>query len=81
MKWQGVIPAITTPFKPDFSVDADLLVKQVDALVRAGCTGVVALGSLGEGGLALVRREEGGPPPLPRGARRAGRRSWPASPP
>jgi dihydrodipicolinate synthase/N-acetylneuraminate lyase len=50
MKWQGVIPAITTPFKPDFSVDADLLVKQVDAVVRAGCTGVVALGSLGEGG-------------------------------
>jgi len=50
MKWQGVIPAITTPFKPDFSVDADLLVKQVDALVRAGCAGIVALGSLGEGG-------------------------------
>ncbi len=50
MKWQGVLPAITTPFKPDFSVDADLLVKQVDTLVRAGCTGVVALGSLGEGG-------------------------------
>jgi len=50
MKWQGVIPAITTPFKPDLSVDADLLVKQVDALVRAGCTGIVALGSLGEGG-------------------------------
>jgi 4-hydroxy-tetrahydrodipicolinate synthase len=50
MKWQGVVPAITTPFKPDFSVDADLLVKQVDALVRGGCSGVVALGSLGEGG-------------------------------
>ena len=50
MKWQGVLPAITTPFKPDFSVDADLLVKQVDALVRAGCAGIVALGSLGEGG-------------------------------
>jgi 4-hydroxy-tetrahydrodipicolinate synthase len=50
MRWQGVLPAITTPFKPDFSVDADLLVKQVDALVRAGCAGIVALGSLGEGG-------------------------------
>jgi len=50
MKWQGVVPAITTPFKPDLSVDADLLVKQVDAIVRGGCTGVVALGSLGEGG-------------------------------
>jgi 4-hydroxy-tetrahydrodipicolinate synthase len=50
MKWHGVIPAITTPFRPDLSVDADLLLKQVDALVRAGCTGIVALGSLGEGG-------------------------------
>ena len=50
MEWQGVIPAITTPFKADFSVDADLLVKQIDALLREGCTGVVALGSLGEGG-------------------------------
>ena len=50
MKWQGVVPAITTPFKPDLSVDADLLVKEVDALVRAGCTAIVALGSLGEGG-------------------------------
>jgi 4-hydroxy-tetrahydrodipicolinate synthase len=50
MKWHGVIPAITTPFKSDLSVDANLLVKQVDALVAAGCTGIVALGSLGEGG-------------------------------
>jgi 4-hydroxy-tetrahydrodipicolinate synthase len=57
MKWQGVLPAITTPFEPDFSVDASLLAKQVDALVRAGCTGVVALGSLGEGG-SLSRDEK-----------------------
>lgn len=50
MKWQGVVPAITTPFKPDLSVDADLLRREVEALVQAGCPGVVALGSLGEGG-------------------------------
>jgi dihydrodipicolinate synthase/N-acetylneuraminate lyase len=50
MKWQGVVPAITTPFKPDLSVDAELLRREVEALVEAGCTGVVALGSLGEGG-------------------------------
>jgi 4-hydroxy-tetrahydrodipicolinate synthase len=50
MKWQGVMPAITTPFKPDLSIDADLLRREVDALVSAGCTGIVALGSLGEGG-------------------------------
>jgi len=74
MKWQGVLPAITTPFKPDFSVDADLLVKQVDALLHAGCTGIVALGSLGEGGslsfdekkavLRLCREALGGRAPL-----------------
>jgi 4-hydroxy-tetrahydrodipicolinate synthase len=50
MKWQGVVPAITTPFRPDLSVDADLLRRQIDALVSGGCTGIVALGSLGEGG-------------------------------
>jgi len=74
MKWQGVIPAITTPFEKDLSVDAGLLVKQVDALVRAGCAGVVALGSLGEGGslsfdekkavLRLCREALGGRAPL-----------------
>ena len=50
MKWQGVLPAITTPFKPDFSVDADLLVKQVDALVRPAARASSPSGSLGEGG-------------------------------
>ena len=50
MKWQGVIPAITTPFREDFSVDANLLRQEVDAILKAGCTGIVALGSLGEGG-------------------------------
>ena len=50
MKWQGVIPAIMTPFRDDLSVDADLLRHEVDALMKAGCTGIVALGSLGEGG-------------------------------
>jgi len=50
MKWHGVIPAIMTPFQDDLSVDADLLRRELEALVKAGCTGVVALGSLGEGG-------------------------------
>lgn len=49
MKWHGVVPAITTPFGPDLSVDFDFLRKHVDLMVAAGCTGIVALGSLGEG--------------------------------
>jgi len=74
MKWQGVIPAITTPFRDDLSVDADLLRHEVDALMGAGCTGIVALGSLGEGGslsfdekkavLRLCREALGGRGPL-----------------
>lgn len=48
MIWKGVFPAITTPFRADLTVDHDFLGTHVDTLVRAGCTGVVALGSLGE---------------------------------
>jgi dihydrodipicolinate synthase/N-acetylneuraminate lyase len=50
MRWRGVIPAVATPFREDLSVNADLLHRELDALVEAGCPGVVALGSLGEGG-------------------------------
>ena len=56
MKWQGVIPAITTPFREDQTVDEAFLRRHVDVLVKAGCTGIVALGSLGEGG--TLRFEE-----------------------
>ena len=46
--WAGVFPAITTPFRPDLTVDHDALAEHVAWLVDAGCTGIVALGSLGE---------------------------------
>ncbi|MGD0579350.1 MAG: dihydrodipicolinate synthase family protein [Bryobacteraceae bacterium] len=50
MHWHGVIPAITTPFKEDLSVDHEFLARHAQWLVENGCTGIVALGSLGEGG-------------------------------
>jgi 1-pyrroline-4-hydroxy-2-carboxylate deaminase len=56
LKWTGVIPAITTPFQSDFSVDHDLLARHAGWLVDNGCTGIVALGSLGES--ATLRLEE-----------------------
>ena len=49
MQWHGVIPAITTPFLPDGSVDHASLAAHCVWLLENGCTGVVALGSLGEG--------------------------------
>jgi len=50
MKWEGVIPAMTTPFRGDQTVDDAFLGRHADVLLKAGCTGLVALGSLGEGG-------------------------------
>jgi dihydrodipicolinate synthase/N-acetylneuraminate lyase len=48
MKWHGVIPAITTPFTESLQVDHAFLTQHSSWLVEQGCTGIVALGSLGE---------------------------------
>lgn len=49
MNWQGVIPAITTPFNSDLTVDHDFLARHARWMIDNGCKGIVALGSLGEG--------------------------------
>jgi 4-hydroxy-tetrahydrodipicolinate synthase len=49
VNWQGVLPAITTPFTSDLAVDHDVLSAHCERLVAAGCVGVVPSGSLGEG--------------------------------
>lgn len=46
--WNGVLPAITTPFLEDGSVDHAFLARHVGHMMQAGCTGIVPLGSLGE---------------------------------
>jgi len=46
--WQGVFPAITTPFLDSFAVDHTRLAQHVAWLADHGCRGIVALGSLGE---------------------------------
>jgi 4-hydroxy-tetrahydrodipicolinate synthase len=49
MSWHGVIPAMTTGFREDLSVDHDFVARHAAWMIDAGCTGIVALGSLGEG--------------------------------
>ena len=49
MKWKGVIPAITTCFKSGSEIDHAFMTGHCQWLVENGCTGVVVLGSLGEG--------------------------------
>ncbi|MGE3107005.1 MAG: dihydrodipicolinate synthase family protein [Phycisphaerales bacterium] len=55
--WQGVIPAITTAFNEDLSVDSGFVAEHAAWMVSHGCTGIVSPGSLGEGG-TLTREEK-----------------------
>ncbi len=48
MQWEGVFPAVTTPFHADGGLDFDAFDAHVERLVAAGSRGVVPLGSLGE---------------------------------
>jgi len=49
MNWKGVMPAITTSFSEDLHIDHDFMTRHCQWLLENGCTGIVALGSLGEG--------------------------------
>ncbi|MCU0800185.1 MAG: dihydrodipicolinate synthase family protein [Rhodobacteraceae bacterium] len=46
--WAGPMPAITTPFRQDLSIDEDSFMANVDRLYLAGSTGMVAAGCTGE---------------------------------
>jgi 4-hydroxy-tetrahydrodipicolinate synthase len=49
MNWNGVMPAITTCFDRSLEVDYGFMGEHCRWLLENGCTGVVCLGSLGEG--------------------------------
>lgn len=46
--WQGIFPAVTTPFNPDLSVNYSALRGHVSWLLDSGCSGIILLGSLSE---------------------------------
>jgi 1-pyrroline-4-hydroxy-2-carboxylate deaminase len=56
MNWSGVMPAMTTPFNGSLAVDHAFLAHHATWLLENGCTGLVMLGSLGEG--ATLEHEE-----------------------
>ena len=49
--WQGVIPAVTTKFKEDGSLDHAEMERCFAYQMEAGCHGLVACGTLGEGNM------------------------------
>ena len=56
MRFEGIIPAVTTPFDPAGEVDLAALRANAEALLDAGVHGLVATGTMGEGG-SLSREE------------------------
>jgi 4-hydroxy-tetrahydrodipicolinate synthase len=47
--WQGVMPAVTTKFREDGTLDFAEMRRCFRMLMEAGCDGLIACGSLGEG--------------------------------
>jgi 4-hydroxy-tetrahydrodipicolinate synthase len=56
MHFEGIIPAVTTPFDASGAVDPAALRSNVSELLDAGMTGIVATGTMGEAG-SLTREE------------------------
>ena len=56
MQWQGVMPAMTTGFREDLTIDHGFVARHVAWLVEHGCSGIITPGSLGEG--ATMSHEE-----------------------
>ncbi|HTR66520.1 MAG TPA: dihydrodipicolinate synthase family protein [Terriglobales bacterium] len=49
MNWNGVMPAVTTCFDANYEVDHGFMTGHCRWLLENGCSGIVLLGSLGEG--------------------------------
>ncbi len=48
VNWHGVFPAATTEFNPDQSLAIRATQKHLEALLKAGCHGLIMLGTVGE---------------------------------
>ncbi|MBJ6126121.1 dihydrodipicolinate synthase family protein [Microvirga splendida] len=55
--WEGVFPAVTTQFKPNFELDIDATAKVLDGLIRDGVSGLIVCGTVGEN-TSLSRSEK-----------------------
>lgn len=48
VSWQGLLPAVTTQFKADQSLDLTATLRHIDALLAGGVHGLIMLGTVGE---------------------------------
>lgn len=54
IQWKGVMPAITTCFNENLSIDYGFVARHCQWLVEHGSTGIVTPGSLGEGATLML---------------------------
>ena len=53
VKWEGVMPAVTTKFTADDKLDLDMFKKNINAQLDAGVNGIILGGTLGEASTLL----------------------------
>jgi 4-hydroxy-tetrahydrodipicolinate synthase len=58
MKWDGVMPAMTTCLDQQMQVDATFMKAHAQWLLDNGCTGIVSLGSLGQAATLTFAEKE-----------------------
>lgn len=58
MKWEGVIPALTTKLTASHELDLPLFKKNIQEQISAGVAGIVIAGSLGESSVLTDREKE-----------------------
>eukprot|EP01037_Dinobryon_pediforme_P036211 gene36211-43049_t len=49
--WKGVLPAVTTKFAEDGTIDRAETLRTMSLQIDAGCDGIIVAGSLGEGSM------------------------------
>lgn len=55
--WEGVFPAVTTQFKPNFELDIEATTRVMEGLIRDGVSGLIVCGTVGEN-TSLSRSEK-----------------------
>ncbi|WGL69744.1 dihydrodipicolinate synthase family protein [Elizabethkingia anophelis] len=48
LNWEGIYPAVLTPFTKDGEIDFDMFAKNTKAQIKAGVHGIILAGTLGE---------------------------------
>lgn len=48
LDWEGIYPALLTPFTKEGEIDFDMFAKNIEAQIQAGVHGVILAGTLGE---------------------------------